>query len=198
MTENSIIILPNPEASVSKKVKSRSSKPVYVICFLGTIFVIVLTFITLFITRPELFAIFGNSLQQEQSKEDDVEYLVDTEKKIEGVDQAVILTPWIVALIASFIALQMIPVIVAAIKTRKKNLTEQIEKEIAFLCETPMYLGLLGSLMGVCLTQFITGSLSAPLAYLTTISGISLHLVARFAIIVPLPGKSAFNTIEEV
>jgi hypothetical protein len=60
-------------------------------------------------------------------------------------------------------------------------------KIVQFLVEIPMYLGLFGTLLGVCLTQFIAGSLVAPLAYVTTMSGILLHVTGKLAILLPMP-----------
>ncbi len=94
---------------------------------------------------------------------------------------------WLVILIIGFICLQMLPLILAAHKSRARLLSCRDIKAIIFLVETPMYLGLLGTLVGICLTQFISGSLSAPVAYLTTIAGLLFYLAGRFAILVPLP-----------
>ena len=104
----------------------------------------------------------------------------------------------ILILLAAFGALQTFPVLFASHKAKKKQLNQKQTKEIIFLCEMPMYLGLLGSLLGVCLTQFMTGTLTAPLAYISTITGILLHLFAKFTIIVPLPEVSTSGVIEEV
>lgn len=94
---------------------------------------------------------------------------------------------WMVAMIVSFIILQMLPVLLVAHKIRAPKFSYSDLKQIEFLVEMPMYLGLLGSLLGVCLTQFISGTLSAPLAYLTTIAGILLYLMGRFTILATLP-----------
>lgn len=94
---------------------------------------------------------------------------------------------WMMGLIAGFVIIQILPLLVAAHKVRAKRLTKRDLRQIEYLTETPLFLGLLGSLLGVCLTQFMTGSLAAPLAYLTTISGILLYLLGRFTISVSVP-----------
>ena len=85
-------------------------------------------------------------------------------------------------LLLAVVASQLFAVVRAASIAGKAKLSREDVKRVELLCETPMYLGLLGSLLGVCLTQLMSGSLAAPLAYLTTISGIILHLFARFTI----------------
>ncbi len=98
---------------------------------------------------------------------------------------------WLVIMILAFIILQITPLLMAAYKTRHKSeFTLRDLRQIEFLTETPLYLGLLGSLLGVCMTHFLAGTLSAPLAYLTTISGILLYLFGRFTILVSLPLKN--------
>ncbi len=94
---------------------------------------------------------------------------------------------WLIALILGFVVIQILPLLLASHKARAKILNERDLRQIEFLTETPLFLGLLGSLLGVCMTQFITGTLAAPLAYLTTISGILLFLFGRFTILVSLP-----------
>ncbi len=94
---------------------------------------------------------------------------------------------WMVGMIVSFIILQMFPVLFVAHKIRAPEFSYSDLKQIEFLVEMPMYLGLLGSLLGVCLTHFISGTLSAPLAYFTTIAGILLYLMGRFTILATLP-----------
>jgi hypothetical protein len=94
---------------------------------------------------------------------------------------------WMVMLILGFISLQIVPLVLASHKARAKEFSPRDLRQIEFLAETPLFLGLLGSLLGVCMTQFLNGSLSAPLAYLTTISGILLFLTGRFTILVSLP-----------
>ncbi|MCJ8332231.1 MAG: hypothetical protein HRT89_12830 [Lentisphaeria bacterium] len=94
---------------------------------------------------------------------------------------------WMMAMIFGFITIQILPLVIASHKSRAKTLSRRDLKQITFLAETPMYLGLLGSLIGVCLTQITSGSLAAPMAYLSTIAGIILYLAGRFLILVPLP-----------
>jgi len=97
---------------------------------------------------------------------------------------------WMMAIIFSFIVIQILPLLIASHKARSKEFTRQELRTIEFLAETPLHLGLLGSLLGVCLTQFLSGTLSAPLAYFTTISGILLYLLGRFTILVSLPAAN--------
>lgn len=94
---------------------------------------------------------------------------------------------WLIALIACFILLQILPLLLAYHRANSRLLSTREINRITFLCEVPMYLGLLGSLLGVCLTQFLTGNLAAPLAYLTTITGIILYIFGRFSIGLALP-----------
>lgn len=96
---------------------------------------------------------------------------------------------WLMMLILGFVVIQIIPLLLASRKARAAKFTRRQLRQIEFLTETPLFFGLLGSLLGVCLTQFITGTLSAPLAYLTTISGILLYLFGRFTILVSLPSQ---------
>lgn len=100
---------------------------------------------------------------------------------------------WMMALVLGFVVVQVLPLLLAAHKARAKGLTMKDLREIEFLAETPLHLGLLGSLLGVCMTQFISGTLAAPLAYLTTISGILLYLFGRFTVLVYLPPASDYN-----
>lgn len=97
---------------------------------------------------------------------------------------------WMVAMILGFIVIQILPLLLASHKTRAKKLTQQDLRQIEYLAETPLYLGLLGSLLGVCMTHFLSGTLSAPLAYLTTISGILLYLFGRFTILLSVPSTN--------
>ena len=87
---------------------------------------------------------------------------------------------WMIGLITGVLVLQLGAVARAADIASQPRLSREHVKRIELLAELPMYLGLLGSLMGVCITQFVSGSLAAPLAYLTTISGITVYLFARF------------------
>lgn len=94
---------------------------------------------------------------------------------------------WLWILVAVIFLAQIFPLVIAHKKAQKRPLSKRELRVITCLCETPIYLGLLGSLLGVCLTQFLTGNLTAPLAYLTTISGILAYLFARLTIWVSLP-----------
>ena len=125
------------------------------------------------------------------------QFLIDTNPQSTN-NSTLFTSKWILILIAAFGALQTFPILFASQKAKKKHLNQHQTKEIIFLCEIPMYLGLLGSLLGVCLTQFMTGTLSAPLAYISTITGILLHLFAKYMIIVPLPETSTPVVVEEV
>lgn len=100
---------------------------------------------------------------------------------------------WIMMLILGFLIIQILPLVAAAHKVRAAKLSRREVRQIEFLAETPLFLGLLGSLLGVCMTQFISGTLAAPLAYLTSISGILLYLFGRFTILVSLPSSSDLN-----
>ncbi len=123
------------------------------------------------------------------------QFLIDTNPQSTN-NSSFVTSKWILILIAAFGALQTFPILFASQKAKKKHLNQKETKEIIFLCEIPMYLGLLGSLLGVCLTQFMTGTLSAPLAYISTITGILLHLFAKYMIIVPLPEASTSVVVE--
>ncbi|MBF0245201.1 MAG: hypothetical protein HQL31_07990, partial [Planctomycetes bacterium] len=63
--------------------------------------------------------------------------------------QADAIPPWMVWLILGFLSLQMLPLVLAAKKARLQEITPRIHRTIEFYCDTPMYLGLLGSLVGV-------------------------------------------------
>ncbi len=93
---------------------------------------------------------------------------------------------WLFVHVAAIAAVQIISVISAAVRSSREHLTRADVATIQFLIEIPMYLGLFGTLLGVCLTQFVTGSLVAPLAYLTTMSGILLHVAGKLGILLPL------------
>ncbi|MGR3179361.1 MAG: hypothetical protein ACUZ8E_15035 [Candidatus Anammoxibacter sp.] len=169
-----------------------SSKPFYISLAILILLLLSIGFIAyISVTDEKISSIFTKTDQGEQ-------FLIDTNPQGVSNNPVKDISSWILMLIAGFGVLQIIPILFAASKTKKMQLTTREIKEIIFLCETPMYLGLLGSLLGVCLTQFMTGTLSAPLAYITTITGILLHLFAKFTIIVPLPGISTHNTSEEV
>ncbi len=100
---------------------------------------------------------------------------------------------WMMAMILAFVVIQIFPLLFASYKARSEIFTRRDLRQIEFLTETPLHLGLLGSLLGVCMTHFLSGSLSAPLAYLTTISGILMYLFGRFAILVSLPSSNDFS-----
>lgn len=100
---------------------------------------------------------------------------------------------WMLALVFGFVVVQILPLVLASHKARAQTFTQRELRQIEFLAETPLHLGLLGSLLGVCMTQFISGTLSAPLAYLTTISGILLYLLGRFTILVSLPAAPEYE-----
>lgn len=93
--------------------------------------------------------------------------------------------PWLFVHVALIAAVQVFSLIGAYGLSLKSSLSRSQLMTIQFLCEVPMYLGLFGTLLGVCLTQFITGTLVAPLAYLTTMSGIVLHVFGKLAIWLP-------------
>lgn len=90
--------------------------------------------------------------------------------------------PWLTALVAVFALLQALPLVSAYRLASHAPLARSDIRRIRFLCEMPMYLGLVGSLMGVCVSQLVSGSLAAPLAYLTSILGVLLYLYGRTAI----------------
>jgi NADH:ubiquinone oxidoreductase subunit 3 (subunit A) len=100
---------------------------------------------------------------------------------------------WMMAMILGFVVIQIMPLLLAAYKAGAEEFTRRDLRQIEFLAETPLHLGLLGSLLGVCMTHFLTGTLSAPLAYLTTISGILMYLFGRFTILVSLPSSNDFT-----
>jgi hypothetical protein len=97
---------------------------------------------------------------------------------------------WMMTMILGFVVIQIMPLMLAAYKARAREFIRRDLRQIEFLVETPLHLGLLGSLLGVSMTHFISGTLSAPLAYLTTISGILMYLFGRFTILVTLPPVS--------
>ncbi|MFH0753378.1 MAG: hypothetical protein V2A70_02285 [Candidatus Omnitrophota bacterium] len=115
---------------------------------------------------------------------------LQTGAPLPGQKTALVIPRWIMALILGFLVIQILPLLVASKKARAAELTRREVRQIEFLAETPLFLGLLGSLLGVCMTQFISGTLAAPLAYLTSISGILLYLFGRFTILVSLPSTS--------
>jgi hypothetical protein len=94
---------------------------------------------------------------------------------------------WLFVHVCIIAALQVSAVIAAARMAARPRLARSDVTSIQFLVEIPMYLGLFGTLVGVCLTQFVTGSLVAPLAYLTTMCGILLHIAGKLFVLLPLP-----------
>ena len=98
--------------------------------------------------------------------------------------------PWLFVHVAAIACLQVLALIGAYLLATGGFLNKHKLQTVQFLCEVPMYLGLFGTLLGVCLTQFITGSLVAPLAYLTTMSGIVLHVFGKLAIWLPAAGET--------
>ncbi len=155
------------------------------------LFILLLGFIGYLVVSP------GSLTDLKPQVDNTTQYLIDTNPQSTN-NSPLVISKWILILLAMFGVLQTFPILYASHKTKNKRLSQRERREVMFLCEMPMYLGLLGSLLGVCLTQFMTGSLSAPLAYITTISGILLHLFAKFTIIVPLPEVSTSGFVEEV
>lgn len=173
------------------------SKPFYVFFLLLTLFILSLGLIAYLTMSPNPTS-FLTPKTNHNHPNPNHQFLIDTNTQKNANIYAMEMPTWILILIVAFGILQIFPILVAAQKARKKNLTQRIKKEIVFLCETPMYLGLLGSLLGICLTQFITNTLSAPIAYITSIVGILLYLFAKFTIVVPLPEKATANMAEDV
>ncbi|MCA9401105.1 MAG: hypothetical protein KC713_05725 [Candidatus Omnitrophica bacterium] len=130
--------------------------------------------------------------QQAVSLEQKMAYL-ESGTPLPNAQPAARMSKWMVAMILVFVIFQIAPLLMASYKVRSEMLTRREVRQIEFLTETPLYLGLLGSLLGVCMTHFLSGTLSAPLAYLTTISGILLYLFGRFTILVSLPSSNDFN-----
>lgn len=95
--------------------------------------------------------------------------------------------PWLMMHVAIIGTLQIISVLCAARVASRESLTKRDGRLVLFLCEIPMYLGLFGTLLGVCLTQFIAGSLVAPLAYFSTMGGVLLHVLGKLTIWLRLP-----------
>lgn len=168
-----------------------ASGAVHIFISLLILFVLLLGFIGYLALTP------GSLVDSRPQTDTKSQFLIDTNPQRIN-NSPFVTSKWLLILLAAFGALQTFPVLFASRQARKKHLNQRQKKEIIFLCETPMYLGLLGSLLGVCLTQFMTGTLSAPLAYISTITGILLHLFAKYTIIVPLPEMSSSGIIEEV
>lgn len=115
---------------------------------------------------------------------------LETGTPLPGQETRPVVPRWMMAMILGFVVIQILPLVLAAYKTRSPEFTRRDLRQIEFLTETPLFLGLLGSLLGVCMTHFLSGTLSAPLAYLTTISGILLYLFGRFTILASLPSSN--------
>ena len=169
----------------------KSSGSVHIFIPLLILFILLLGFIGYLVVSPGAISDFNPRVDNKP------QYLIDTNPQSTN-NSPLVISKWILILLATFGALQTFPILFASHKTKNKPLSQKEKREIIFLCEMPMYLGLLGSLLGVCLTQFMTGTLSAPLAYITTITGILLHLFAKYTVIVPLPETSTLEPIEEV
>lgn len=101
---------------------------------------------------------------------------------------------WLFVHVGVLAFFQVLSLVAAARIAGRNVLTKKDARVVQFLCEIPMYLGLFGTLMGVCLTQFMAGSLVAPLAYLTTMSGILLHVLGKLTILLPLPDENGVVT----
>lgn len=170
---------------------SKNSGVFHVFIPLLILFILLLGFIGYLVISPGPISDFKPQV------DNNTQYLIDTNPQSTN-NTPFVISKWILILLATFGALQTFPILFASHKTKNKRLSQKDMREIRFLCEMPMYLGLLGSLLGVCLTQFMTGTLSAPLAYITTITGILLHLFAKFTIIVPLPEASTPDLVKEV
>jgi len=183
----------NQREDIEKPIMSygKNSGVLHVFIPLLILFILFLGFIGYLVVSPEPISSFKPQV------DNTTQYLIDTNPQSTN-NSPLVISKWILILLATFGALQTFPILFASHKTKKKRLNQKDKREIIFLCEMPMYLGLLGSLLGVCLTQFMTGTLSAPLAYITTITGILLHLFAKFTIIVPLPETSNPDLVEEV
>lgn len=132
-----------------------------------------------------LFLFFDTAIELPQPNSSAEQYLRKEESSAEAFPAH------LVALFLLIFVAQLLPLLIASRRSERGAVSLADLREISFLCEVPMYLGLLGSLLGVCLTQFLTGSLAAPLAYLTTISGILLFLFARLAIWFPLSRRQS-------
>jgi hypothetical protein len=182
----------NPE-NINKKIMlpNTSSGTAHIFIPLLILFVLLLGFIGYLAISP---GPISDSKPQTDTKS---QFLTDTNPESTN-NSPFAASKLILILLAAFGVLQTFPVLFASQKAKRKHLNQKQTKEIIFLCEMPMYLGLLGSLLGVCLTQFMTGTLSAPLAYISTITGILLHLFAKFTIIVPLPEVPTPRVVEEV
>ena len=183
----------NQRENIEKPLMSDSNNAgvLHIFIPLLILFILILGFIGYLMVSPGSISDFKPQIDNA------TQYLIDTNPQSAN-NSPLVISKWILILLATFGALQTFPILFASHKTKNKRLSQKDKREIIFLCEMPMYLGLLGSLLGVCLTQFMTGTLSAPLAYISTITGILLHLFAKFMIIVPLPEMSTPGIVEEV
>ncbi len=167
----------------------KSSRSAHVFIPLLIFFILLLGFIGYLVVSP------GPIPDSKPQVENKTQYLIDTNPQSTN-NTPFAISKWILVLLATFGALQTFPILFALQKVKSKHFNQRKKREIILLCDMPMYLGLLGSLLGVCLTQFMTGTLSAPMAYITTITGIVLHLFAKFTIIVPLPETTTHELVE--
>jgi len=170
-------------SKLKKSLKAEKRKPFSPFNIIASIMAIVVVSSVIFLVMykpPALVPVAPMTLEQKMTH-------LGTGTALANQSTAPQIPRWMVAMIFSFIVIQIVPLLVAAHKARATMLTERDVREIEFLAETPLHLGLLGSLLGVCMTQFLTGSLAAPLAYFTTISGILVYLLGRFVILVSLP-----------
>jgi hypothetical protein len=184
----------NPE-NINKKIMSpcADSGTAHIFMPLLILFVLLLGFIVYLAVSPGPISDF----KPQPDTNTKSQFLIDTNPQ--NINNSPFVTSkLILILLAAFGALQTFPVLLASHRAKRKRLNQKQTKEIIFLCEIPMYLGLLGSLLGVCLTQFMTGTLTAPLAYISTITGILLYIFAKFTIVVPLPDAATSNIVEEV
>ncbi len=178
--------------NMDKKITSpvSNSGKTHIFIPLLVLFVLLLGFIVYLVVIPNTI------LDSKPQTDPNAQFLKDTNPLSTNNSPSEI-SKTVLIILAAFGAFQTFAVLYASQKAKRKSLNQKQWKEIVFLCEMPMYLGLLGSLLGVCLTQFMTGTLSAPLAYISTISGILLHLFAKFTIIVPLPEMSTSVIVDE-
>jgi hypothetical protein len=117
-----------------------------------------------------------------------VQYLAQGEHPKPGGFRFQDVPAWLFIHVAVIAVCQVLSLMFALRIAHRPTILRRDLKAVQFLCEIPMFLGLFGTLLGVCLTQFLTGSLVAPLAYLTTMSGILLYIFGRLTIWLPLPG----------
>ena len=157
-------------------------------CLLLVSFVLVLSFFDLKFGRD--IVVEDNSINEDLVKTTEKNL---RNKEIKEEKKGLEIPSWLMSIIGFFAFLQICPLILAALKGSREDISSREHQVILFLCETPMYLGLLGSLVGICATQFISGTLSAPLAYVTTMTGILFYLFAKFFIWLPLPSPNDFE-----